>query len=134
MLDKIEFYHKISTENYIFKSEDNVPVGKLEEKNTSLKSLKKGVESGVGSGSISQRYVSGDPDPQKNVTDPQHWLFGPPGSADPDPLPEAWIRGSRSTPKCHGSATLLLTRQCCIATSVGGILNFYVYSINLPSL
>jgi hypothetical protein len=40
----------------------------------SLKSLKKGVGSGVGSVSISQRYVSGDPDPdpQQNVTDPQH--------------------------------------------------------------
>ncbi len=30
---------------------------------TSFKSLKKGVGSGVGSGSISQRYGSGDPDP-----------------------------------------------------------------------
>ncbi len=29
--------------------------------------MKKGV------GSISQRYGSGDPDPQQNVTDPQHW-------------------------------------------------------------
>jgi hypothetical protein len=40
----------------------------------SLKSLKKGVESGVrsGSGSIIQRYGSGDPDPHQNVTDPQH--------------------------------------------------------------
>ncbi len=36
----------------------------------SLKSLKKG----VGSGSISQRYGSGDPDPHQTVTDPQHWL------------------------------------------------------------
>jgi hypothetical protein len=35
----------------------------------SLKSIKKGV------GSISQRYGSGnpDPDPHQNVTDPQHW-------------------------------------------------------------
>jgi hypothetical protein len=42
----------------------------------SLKSLKKVVGSGVGSGSISQRYGSGDPDPDphQNVTDPQHWL------------------------------------------------------------
>ncbi len=39
-----------------------------------LKSLKKGVGSGVGSGSISQRYGSADPDPQQNVTDPQHCL------------------------------------------------------------
>jgi hypothetical protein len=40
----------------------------------SLKSLKKGVRTGVGSGSgsISQRYGSGDPDPHQNVTDPQH--------------------------------------------------------------
>ncbi len=39
----------------------------------SIKSLKKGVGSGVGSGSISQRYGSADPDPHQNVTDPQHW-------------------------------------------------------------
>ncbi len=43
-----------------------------------LKSLKKGIGSGVGfesgSGSMSQRYGSGDPhpDPHPNVTDPQH--------------------------------------------------------------
>ncbi len=36
----------------------------------SSKSLKKGVGSGVGSGSISQRFA--DPDPHQNVTDPQH--------------------------------------------------------------
>jgi hypothetical protein len=46
----------------------------------SLKSLKKVVGSGVGSGSgsaISQRYGSGDPDsdPHQNVTDPQHCFF-----------------------------------------------------------
>jgi hypothetical protein len=34
--------------------------------------MKKGVGSGVGSGSISERYGSGDPDPHQNVTDPQH--------------------------------------------------------------
>ncbi len=38
----------------------------------SLISLKKGVGSGVGSGSISQRYRSADPDLHQNVTDPQH--------------------------------------------------------------
>jgi hypothetical protein len=40
----------------------------------SLKSPKKGVGSGVGSGFIRQRYGSGDldPDPHQNVTDPQH--------------------------------------------------------------
>ncbi len=26
-----------------------------------------------GSGSISQRHGSGDPDPRQNVMDPQHW-------------------------------------------------------------
>ncbi len=38
--------------------------------------MKKGVGSGVGSGSISKRYGFGDtdPDPHQNVTDPQHWL------------------------------------------------------------
>jgi hypothetical protein len=40
----------------------------------SLKSLKKGVGSGVGSGSISQRYGSPDPDQHQNATDPQHWM------------------------------------------------------------
>ena len=40
----------------------------------SLKSLKNGVVPGVGSGSISQRYGSADPDPHQNVTDPQHWF------------------------------------------------------------
>jgi hypothetical protein len=36
--------------------------------------MKKGVGSGVGSGSgsICQRYGSGDPDPHQNVTDPQY--------------------------------------------------------------
>jgi hypothetical protein len=29
---------------------------------------------GVGFGSISQRYGSGDPDPRQKVTDPQHWV------------------------------------------------------------
>ncbi len=40
-----------------------------------LNSLKKGVGSRVGSGSISQRYGSVDPDPHQIVTDPQHWLW-----------------------------------------------------------
>jgi hypothetical protein len=30
------------------------------------------MKKGVGSGSISQRYGSGDPDPHQNITDPQH--------------------------------------------------------------
>jgi hypothetical protein len=35
-----------------------------------------GVVSGLGAGFISQRYGSGDPDPDphQNVTDPQHWV------------------------------------------------------------
>jgi hypothetical protein len=33
------------------------------------------MKKGVGSGSISQRYGSGDPDPHQNVTDPQHCFF-----------------------------------------------------------
>jgi hypothetical protein len=63
-----------------------VPVGKLWEKRwkklnlffASLKSMKKRVRSGVGSGartgswSISERLGSGDPDSHQNVTDPQH--------------------------------------------------------------
>ncbi len=47
----------------------------------SLKSMKKLVGSEVGSGSISQRYGSGNPDPDldphQNVTDPHHWLMVP---------------------------------------------------------
>jgi hypothetical protein len=35
-------------------------------------SLKKGVGSEAGYGSISHRYGSGDPDLHQNVTDPQH--------------------------------------------------------------
>jgi hypothetical protein len=43
----------------------------------SLRSLKKGVGSGLGSGSIIQRCRSAnlDPDPHQNVTDPQHWFY-----------------------------------------------------------
>jgi hypothetical protein len=44
-----------------------VPVSKLLE---NLKSMKKG----VGFVYVSQRYGSEDPDPHKNVTDPQHCL------------------------------------------------------------
>jgi hypothetical protein len=32
-----------------------------------------GLGSAIGSGSISQRYGFGDPDPLQNVTDPEHW-------------------------------------------------------------
>jgi hypothetical protein len=32
--------------------------------------------SASGSGSISQRHGSADPDPHQNVMDPQHWLKG----------------------------------------------------------
>jgi hypothetical protein len=41
----------------------------------SLKSMKKGVGSEVGSGSISQRFGYGDPDPHQNVKDPQRGLL-----------------------------------------------------------
>jgi hypothetical protein len=57
---------------------------------TSLKSLKKG----VGSGFISQRYGSGDPDPHQNVTDPQHWFLGLP-DPHPDPLDKGTDPGIR---------------------------------------
>jgi hypothetical protein len=58
--------------NPIFKTEENAPAGKFQEKSmkfffASLKSLRKG----VGSGSVGQRYGSADPDPHQNVTDPQ---------------------------------------------------------------
>ncbi len=45
----------------------------------SLKSLKRRVRSVGGSGSISQRYRSLDPDPHQNFTDPQHWVIFPLG-------------------------------------------------------
>ncbi len=50
--------------------------------------MKKAVGSGVGSGSgsISQRYESGDPDPHQNVTDPQHCCQRTSNSGLPDHL------------------------------------------------
>jgi hypothetical protein len=75
--NKIIFNTKFFAKNKNFKNEDNVSVDKLQEKNmkkkniASFKSLKKGVGSGVvrlqgfGSGSNSQRYGSGDPDPHQ---------------------------------------------------------------------
>jgi hypothetical protein len=76
----------------------------------SLKSIKKGVGSGVGSGYISQRYGSGDPDPHPhhNVTDPQHFLKVNDENSRirirvriqiQIQLTEVWIRGSGSVPK-----------------------------------
>jgi hypothetical protein len=70
-----------------------------------------------------------DPGSRKNIPDPQHIGKGSKNYllisyltnfetktssvVDPDPNPdllvEAWIRGSGSTPKCHGSATLSIT-------------------------
>ncbi len=61
---KIKFWQKSLAKNLIFRNVDNVPLGELQEKKieksvfTSLKLLKKGLGSGVGSGSISQRYGS----------------------------------------------------------------------------
>jgi hypothetical protein len=46
---------------------------------TSLTSLKKGVGSGTGPGSIIRRYGSQDPDPHQNVTDPQTLLIAKAG-------------------------------------------------------
>jgi hypothetical protein len=42
----------------------------------SITSLKKGIESGVGSKSVSQRYGSPNPDPHQSVTDPVHCFVG----------------------------------------------------------
>ncbi len=39
----------------------------------------------AGSGSISQRHGSADPDPPQNVMDPQHWFFGYFSSAESFP-------------------------------------------------
>ncbi len=44
----------------------------FKKKYASIKTLKEGVRSGVGSGYISQRYGSADPDPHQHITDPQH--------------------------------------------------------------
>ncbi len=69
------------------KTEDDVPVDRSKEKNmkkiflfASFKSMRKE----VGSGYISQRYGSGDPDPHQNVTDPQHWIIGHHPAANTD--------------------------------------------------
>jgi hypothetical protein len=40
----------------------------------------------AGSGSISQRHGSADPDPQQNVRDPEHWFLGL-------PAPDLLVRG-----------------------------------------
>jgi hypothetical protein len=59
----------------------NVPSKNNKQKNLApwrspTKRAVSGAGSGYWSGSISQRYGSGDPDPNQNVTDPQHWLKG----------------------------------------------------------
>ncbi len=65
---KFKFSHKILAKIYIFKTEKNVPAA-------SLKSLKKGVESGAGSWSVSQRTGIRGFGSAPNVTDPQHFFL-----------------------------------------------------------
>ncbi len=60
--------------NLIFKTEDNVPAGKLNKnmnKNNFFAVLKS-LTNGVRSGSVGQRCGSADPDPHQNVTDPNN--------------------------------------------------------------
>ncbi len=46
-----------------------------EKKFESLKSLRKGVGSGVGSPGLDPLVRGADPDLRQNVTDPQHWFY-----------------------------------------------------------
>ncbi len=55
----------------------------------SLKSMKKGVGSIVGSGSISQMYESGDPYPHQNVMDPQECNTATKSDQDQDLEPDS---------------------------------------------
>ncbi len=58
-----------------------MPAGNYKKKNeekfflASLKSPKKRVGFGLGSGSIIQRHGSADPDPHQKFMDPQHWIL-----------------------------------------------------------
>jgi hypothetical protein len=64
------------------KNDVNVPSKVISRK--TISSMRKTGRSGAGYGSISQGHGSADPDPYKNVTDPQHWL-----SSSPKPCPYA---------------------------------------------
>jgi hypothetical protein len=76
----IDFYHfVISFVLFIFENDVNVPSKSNKQKKpwkknnfmfTSWRSLLKN----AGSGSVSQRYESADPDPYQNFMDPQHWV------------------------------------------------------------
>jgi hypothetical protein len=57
---------------------------------SSLKLLKKGVASGVGSGSVSQRHGSADQSPHQNVMDPQHFFFAGVSDRIPRETREGW--------------------------------------------
>jgi hypothetical protein len=48
---------------------------------------------GSGSGSISQRHGSADPDPHQNVMDPEHWFLGklPEYSTVPVTVSVTWL-------------------------------------------
>jgi hypothetical protein len=77
---KYNFYTKLEQKIKIFRLKmmwllASYKKKKYEKKNIYFASLKS-VQKEVGSVSISQRYGSGDPDPDphQNVTDPQHWI------------------------------------------------------------
>jgi hypothetical protein len=50
-------------------------ISKIIKKNFFICRLEGSLTKITGSGSVSQRYGSADPDPYQNVTDPQHWHF-----------------------------------------------------------
>ncbi len=58
----------------------------------------------AGSGSISQRHGSADPDPHQNVMDPQHWLRHCPAHLELTAIEELWDGGGRIAPEPAGAA------------------------------
>jgi hypothetical protein len=93
----------------------------------SLKSMKKEVGCGVGSGfgSITQRYGSGDPepDPNQNVKDPQHWIEH-----------NLQMNSHRSGPEncftCNFSIIAFVPRtKICFRTGIGSHSTGAVYSL-----
>ena len=79
---------------------------------------------GSGSGSISQRHGSADPDPHQNVMDPEHWFLGK--------LPEY-----RTVPVTVSVTWLLLKTSCSAGDSFQtfhGALKFSIFRMHFFAL
>jgi hypothetical protein len=98
-----------------------VPAGKFSEKNmkkinffASLKSLKNGVGSGVGSKPFSQRYRSSNPDPHQNLCQKENPDLGSCFfSFFPAALLSIWgFQAGRSSSRLGAAAAANLTTSC----------------------